>query len=429
MVLKYTWKNGTMKKKIQMLFEMIFNKIILEKFGKEYNKLITYQSNMKYQRLLFNSNDLMSYIFEYFELYHGKVYDDSYLCSLVNSHWLYHVWNVNSVYFVDLNVLIEKTLGYKESDYQYRGIKLDRYVYVIIIICTYINPFLLLLLYFYVLSWSRLSDLTGDSEDDDSDSSSSISSRETTSDINIDIDSSSIKKDKNDQLVVEKTEKLRKEMENKSNELQLNQEGSVNQMVQNDKNDAKKNENNEKEAEKKVVNIQSKKRLIMGTWQRFINAKSIYINWSNEYEKEEYNNDKILNRLLLLKNIESINVYFAQYDSYTCTRSLSALKIILFKSRKTIKLCKIRTDWLLTSDENKENELLPSTFPNSQCMEICDSYFYRIWSFKCQELILNHLKVTQNWCNFVINNCDCTNIHTLAIYEYIKVDESINLLI
>ena len=117
------WYN---EKQESNIIEMIFNKIILKKFDKEYNKLVTYQSdtdtntnviiNMKYQILLFNSNDLMSYIFQYLELYHGTVNDDLYCCSLVDSHWLYHVWNVNSVYFVDLDVLIQKTLGYKEPN-------------------------------------------------------------------------------------------------------------------------------------------------------------------------------------------------------------------------------------------------------------------------------------------------------------------------
>ena len=123
------WYN---EKQESNIIEMIFNKIILKNFDKEYNKLVTYSNNkdgnvdMKYQRLLFNSNDLMSYIFQYLELYHGIENDDSYMCSLVDSHWLYHVWNVNSVYFVDLDVLIQKTLGYKEPTYT--GISLNLYV-------------------------------------------------------------------------------------------------------------------------------------------------------------------------------------------------------------------------------------------------------------------------------------------------------------
>ena len=58
-----------------IIIEMIFNKIILNKYGKEYNLLITYNncndnnnhSNGKYKNILFNSNDLMSHIFEYLE--------------------------------------------------------------------------------------------------------------------------------------------------------------------------------------------------------------------------------------------------------------------------------------------------------------------------------------------------------------------------
>ena len=97
------------------IIEDIFNKIILKKFGQEFNEITKYGlSNINarndkkndnyynyYQNLLFNSRDLMNQIFQYLEW--GYEFDkDLYSCSLVNSHWLYHVWNVNSVYFADL---------------------------------------------------------------------------------------------------------------------------------------------------------------------------------------------------------------------------------------------------------------------------------------------------------------------------------------
>ena len=225
--------------------------------------------------------------------------DDSYLCSLVNSHWLYHVWNVNSICFVDLNVLIEKTLDYKESD-------------------------------------------------DESDSGSSAET-------NCDSQGKLITKDKHvqDELVVEKTHKLgpTKDDSVNNNSDQL-KKGIMNQTneFEDDKNKTN-NENDEKESAK-IENFKRKNRLIMRTWQRFINVKSICIMWYLVYEKEEYN-DIILNRLLLLKNIENINIHFAADDNYI--RSLSALKTLLFKSHERISSCTIGAYWFQANEIKKMN--------------------------------------------------------------------------
>ena len=87
------------------IIEDIFCKIILEKFKEEYNEMIKYGINNQlindnyYQNLLFNSSDLMTHIFQYLE-WGWQFNRDLYSCSLVSSHWLYHVLNVNSVYHV-----------------------------------------------------------------------------------------------------------------------------------------------------------------------------------------------------------------------------------------------------------------------------------------------------------------------------------------
>ena len=83
------------------IIEEIVNRIILQKFETEYNKLITFMddynsndnSGLKvnckyYQNLVFNSNDLMSIIFQYLE-WGRKFNADLFCCSLVNSRWLF----------------------------------------------------------------------------------------------------------------------------------------------------------------------------------------------------------------------------------------------------------------------------------------------------------------------------------------------------
>ena len=112
-----TYMNKWYDEKEQLsIIENIFDKIILKQFSNEYNTLITYisnnQSDHKYQTALFNSQDLMSNIFQFLE--YGKKFDgDLVSCSLVNSHWLYHVLNINSVYYVDLSRLALDTYAWE----------------------------------------------------------------------------------------------------------------------------------------------------------------------------------------------------------------------------------------------------------------------------------------------------------------------------
>ena len=111
-----------------VIIENIFNKIILKKFVKEYNELVTFSNNNNnkksnnnryYQNLVFNSKDLMSTIFQHLKWqrrYREEFDGDLLHCSLVNSIWLYHSWNINSVYYVDLTTLIYETLNYSENN-------------------------------------------------------------------------------------------------------------------------------------------------------------------------------------------------------------------------------------------------------------------------------------------------------------------------
>ena len=92
------------------IIRIIFDKIILNKFEKAYYQLIRYGCDemTQYQTKVFNSSDLMSCIFEYLE--YGCYFDgDLFSCSLVDSCWLYHSWNVNGVYHVDLDEIVDIT--------------------------------------------------------------------------------------------------------------------------------------------------------------------------------------------------------------------------------------------------------------------------------------------------------------------------------
>ena len=107
------WYN---EKQQRDIIQIIFDKIILNKFEKEYNQLITYTCNCdditsntkKYQNTVLNSSDLMCCIFQYLD-YGYKFDGDLISCSLVDSFWLYHSWNVNALYYVNLSRIARMT--------------------------------------------------------------------------------------------------------------------------------------------------------------------------------------------------------------------------------------------------------------------------------------------------------------------------------
>ena len=93
------WYN---EKEQATVIELIFKNIILVQFGKEYQQLTSYYNDsdndeQQYHCQVFNNDDLMCQIFGYLTFqkgFLGQLYD----CSLVNSCWLYHIWNTKLIY-------------------------------------------------------------------------------------------------------------------------------------------------------------------------------------------------------------------------------------------------------------------------------------------------------------------------------------------
>ena len=103
-----TFKRGVDPNLIEDLVNVFNNnlEIISQKFEQEYNELMKYKTKnvnkvTYYQDLVFNINNLMPHIFQYLQW--GRRFNkDLSSFSLVNSCWLYHSWNIHSVYYVDL---------------------------------------------------------------------------------------------------------------------------------------------------------------------------------------------------------------------------------------------------------------------------------------------------------------------------------------
>ena len=264
------------------IIEMIFNQIILKRFAKEYHNLITYDGKKQIHKWIFNSSDLMCNIFHY--LTFGKHFNGDLLsCSLVNSHWLYHVWNINSIYFVNLTHLIQVT---SQCD-----------------------------------------------------------------------------------------------MQNESN----------------------------------VTRI----------WQRIVKARSIYVD-------EELIDVQMVDKMLMFGNVVTMNVSLAE-------ESIPILKALIVGCRTTIKNCEIRIlearSYSISTKKfvqsTHENQLSPLYLPNAKYISIEDSYFYRIWTNKCRKLVFALNNMSQEWLEFVIKHCDCSNVSRLTLClvrpedDDIEIDEMI----
>ena len=91
----------------------LFNKMIKE-YPNEYEKIISFDKNCiseydekndifnkawYYERLVFNQSDLIPKAFQFLDFLNINN------CSLVNSIWLYHGYNINSIYYFDTQKL------------------------------------------------------------------------------------------------------------------------------------------------------------------------------------------------------------------------------------------------------------------------------------------------------------------------------------
>ena len=92
--------------------EIIFNKIIIKQFASEYERIAKCVNTHQNQGIVFNTDDLMCAILGYLEYNHDtdRIDGDLFACILVCSHWLYHVWNPNSIYYLCLDSLMDNTL-------------------------------------------------------------------------------------------------------------------------------------------------------------------------------------------------------------------------------------------------------------------------------------------------------------------------------
>lgn len=63
----------------------------------------------------------------------------------------------------------------------------------------------------------------------------------------------------------------------------------------------------------------------------------------------------------------------------------------------------------------EENVIPPLKFMNVKYLQLHCLYVYILWSNKCQSLELSQVHyISKQWCDFVTNDCDCSNIKFLS---------------
>ena len=168
-------------------------------------------------------------------------------------------------------------------------------------------------------------------------------------------------------------------------------------------------------------NVNRSKHVERRFWQRVINARCIKINFNHISPKpDEY----LLSHVLTFGNIEEI------YGTFFPDQ-VSVLQGIMQQCSDKIKIIECAV-WIFAPSKETLKEfpiLSPLKLLNCKKISISNLYFYILWSNKCRELILLGIEnIDKNWCNFVIDNCDCSNIQYLRL-DNVKFESNIDQII
>ena len=148
-------------------------------------------------------------------------------------------------------------------------------------------------------------------------------------------------------------------------------------------------------------------------WQRLTKLKSIDIDLER---REHATTQLLLDKLSTLKNVEKM-------DGSCKTKHFAIIKTVIKNCRENIKhySVKLKFEWV----EEDRFVLSQLVLPNAKHISMTSLYFYIIWFNKCQELKLDYLKIiNKEWCNFVMKNCDCSNIQSLTFLKRNTRDEN-----
>ena len=147
-------------------------------------------------------------------------------------------------------------------------------------------------------------------------------------------------------------------------------------------------------------NVKNNDSSVLRIWQRLTKLKSLWVYWNYNIPGQT---QLLLDKLSILKNVEKI-------EGSCWPDHLAIIKIIIQNCKENIK----HYGFSINDRDRKQLVLSPLVLANAKHVSIKCLYFYIIWFDKCQELALCYVRdIDKKWCNFVINNCDCSNIKSL----------------
>ena len=152
-------------------------------------------------------------------------------------------------------------------------------------------------------------------------------------------------------------------------------------------------------------------------WQRIINAKYIDFYLDTRHPPCPAPNMLVLNRLSMLCNIEYLRCCIQD-------KHIDMLKVLIEKCGDKIQRFEVSVNPPWHYGERKQNNIAPLKLINAKYITIKNLYFYITWTVKCQQLKLeiddqDGWKISEQWCNHVINNCDCSGVEILTLNRFI----------
>ena len=119
-------------------------------------------------------------------------------------------------------------------------------------------------------------------------------------------------------------------------------------------------------------------------------------------------NNLLLTKMSMLTNVEKIEACI-RYD-----RNVTSFEQLLQRCQNKIKWYDVQI-----FDKHGINEnILSLSLINAQFIRIRNAYCYLTWSHMCNRLeLFDFDNISENWCNYVIKNCCCSNIKVLGIFN------------
>ena len=139
-------------------------------------------------------------------------------------------------------------------------------------------------------------------------------------------------------------------------------------------------------------------------WMRFVNVRSVYMSFSDKTSKHYTPHSLFLQILSLWGNVTIIG-------GHCYPEQMPIVQVLISNCKE--KLQKYQLEIL----SSKMDVLAPLKLTNAKYIYIYSWYFDIIWSKMCKILMLSQVSVDREWCNMVIDKCDCNGVRSIELSD------------